>query len=158
MRELPTDAAAVDSNYDRLKELEWLVGDWTADSAAYSVSTSITWVKNKNFLKIEQVVNANGKESVSVTKVIGYDALRGQLRSWVFDSDGGFGGALIRRSGNTWIDDSEGVTRAGGEATATHTLKFIDDNTFEWTSTDRQLNDKPLPDIKMKYTRKPAAK
>ncbi|CAN5262015.1 hypothetical protein BH11PLA2_BH11PLA2_32180 [soil metagenome] len=154
VRELANVAAGGDSNYDRLKELEWLVGDWTADSAAYKVAFNVKWGKNKNFLVCEQSVTADGKELVTVHKILGWDPVYDSVRTWVFDSDGGFGGALLSREGNSWYESSEALTRNGGESTSNHTTKFIDDNTFEWSSTERQLDEKPLPDLKLKYTRK----
>lgn len=158
VRELPSPDAGGDSNYEKLKELEWLVGDWTAEAKDYSVTLHVKWAKNKNFLFVEQSVATQGKETVSVTKIIGWDSGRESLRTWFFDSDGGFGGALVAREGNTWIEAGESLTRNGGEGTAKHTSKFVDDNTFEWSSTERRLDSAPLPDLKLKYTRKPAGK
>ena len=36
-------------------------------------------------------------------KVIGYDAANRQIRSWIFDSAGGFGTSTWSRDGNDWI-------------------------------------------------------
>lgn len=158
VRELPAPAAHSENNFELLKQLDWLVGEWSSETAAYAVHLTIKWSKNKNFLLLEQAVKANGQEAVTVHKIIGWDPQRGQIRTWIFDSDGGFGGGLVSRSGNTWIEESESVTRSGSDASATQMVQFIDDNSFEWTSTQRQLDEKPLPDLKLKYTRKTSGK
>lgn len=158
VRELAAPEAGADSNYGFLKELEWLAGDWTAEAKNYSVSLNVKWTKNKNFLIAEQTVKAQDKEAVTVTKIIGWDPARESLRTWVFDSEGGFGGSLVARDGNVWIEATETLTRQGGEGTAKTTIKFIDDNSFEWVSKERKLDAAPLPDLSIKYTRNPAAK
>ena len=147
-----------DSNYGRLKELEWLVGDWTSEAATVSVAMTSKWNKNKNFLIVDQTVKVGGKDAVTVMKVIGWDPVEGHIRSWVFDSEGGFGSGIWSRAGNEWTEESEFRTRAGTDGSAVNVWRFVDENQFEWKAGNREVDGQPLPDAAVKYTRKAAAK
>ena len=47
-----TDKASetVPSHYEQLKELEWMVGEWTGDTDNAEVELDCNWTKNQNFL------------------------------------------------------------------------------------------------------------
>ena len=47
--------------HDRLKELEWLVGEWVNESQDAVVSTTCTWAKGGNFLDREFTVKIEGR-------------------------------------------------------------------------------------------------
>jgi uncharacterized protein (TIGR02246 family) len=58
VRDLPGDAPpGGPSNYDNLKQLEWLVGDWTSEGKNTPVDMSCKWDKNQNFLYMEHGTN-----------------------------------------------------------------------------------------------------
>jgi uncharacterized protein (TIGR02246 family) len=153
VREFASIADNEASNYVKLKGLEWLIGEWTATSGKHSLSVTAKWGKNRNFLIVDQSVKVGAEEVITVYKVIGWDPVNDSLRSWVFDSEGGFGGALISRADNTWTEASEAVSRDGNESAAAHTTTFINANSFVWTSTERRLDGHPQPDLKITYTR-----
>lgn len=157
IRELGDGSPVPESNAEYLKEIDWLVGDWTAESAEYKVAMTVKYGKNRNFLIGEQSITRGNDEVVTVMKVIGYDAVRGELRTWLFDSDGGFGGGSLVRQGASWVDSTEFQTRGGDASTATHTFR-PNTNGFTWTSTDRILDGKPLPDLKLNYVLKAGTK
>jgi hypothetical protein len=95
---------------------------------------------------------------VAVTKYIGWDPAEGRIRSWVFDSEGGFGGGLWTRTGNEWTEETEFRNRAGEDGTAVNVWRFGDDNTFEWRASNREVDGRPLPDAAVKFARKAATK
>ncbi len=78
------------SNYEHLKDLEWLIGDWTDSDASGSVQTTCKWTKNKNFMVRYFTASTRDRIQLSGLQIIGWDPARKQIRSWVFDSDGGF--------------------------------------------------------------------
>jgi uncharacterized protein (TIGR02246 family) len=157
VQDLPgEDAAALGSNFERLKELDWLVGDWESEAKQTPVTFTCKWRDNKNFLIIEQVIHLRDQEALTLTQLIGWDPLQQQLRSWLFDSRGGFGESLWTRNGNSWDVDSAGVLSDGRTSSSTSTWKYVNDNTCEWDSVDRQIDGRPVPDIKVKYVRKGA--
>jgi uncharacterized protein (TIGR02246 family) len=158
VRDLPDETPAAGTNYSALKQLEWLVGEWTGEEKETSVAMSIRWDKNQNFLVIEQAIKMKGDNNLSLTQVIGWDPSNQQMRSWVFDSRGGFGEAFWTRQGNEWELQVAGVVSDGRTTSSLNSWKYIDDHTAEWQSTQRQLDSQPMPDVKMKYVKKDAKK
>jgi uncharacterized protein (TIGR02246 family) len=147
----PDDA---ETNFDNLKELEWLVGEWASESAAVAVTLSCRWDKNRNFLVQDQTVKVGGKDAVTVTKYIGWDSAEGRMRSWVFDSEGGFGSGMFTRSGNEWTEEVEFRNRGGSDGSARNLWRFGDDTHFEWKAVDRELDGQPVADAAVKFVRK----
>ena len=158
VRDLPDETPAADTNYSVLKQLEWLVGEWTGEEKDTSVAMSVRWDKNQNFLIIEQAIKMKGDNSLSLTQIIGWDPNDQQIRSWVFDSNGGFGEAYWTRQGNQWDLQVAGVLSDGRTTSSINTWKYIDDRTVEWQSTQREIDSQPTPDAKLKYVKKDAKK
>lgn len=153
VRELSEPEAESVSNADKLNSLAWLVGEWTSESGDYRIKLSMKWGKNKNFLIGEQVVSQNGTELVTINKIIGWDAVDQQIRSWVFDSDGGFGSSSMSSDGKVCIEATQSQTRSGSQASATLTMEQINATSFVWKATDRKLDEADLADLKLTYTR-----
>jgi hypothetical protein len=80
-------------------------------------------------------------------QMIGKDPRTGELRSWLFEHEGGFGEADWSWDGKRWLIKATGATPDGGELTATNILTPIDKDTFTWQSTERTLDGNDLPDI-----------
>ena len=77
--------------HERLGELEWMIGEWVNESQAAVVHTTCRWSEDGNFLLREFTMKTQGEPVLSGTQRIGWDPVRQQIRSWVFDSEGGFG-------------------------------------------------------------------
>ena len=114
---------------------------------------SVRWGPNQTYL-IQRftVKQADGKE-IQTTQFIGWDPREERLRTWLFDSSGGFAGAFWTRSGNSWEAESEGVTAEGQAITSVDTWKYVDANTAEWTSREREADEAPLPDLRVTFVR-----
>jgi uncharacterized protein (TIGR02246 family) len=135
------------SNYPHLAELEWMIGNWIDRDGDVSVETNCEWTTNRNFmLRTFRAVNADVVE-MEGTQIVGWDALNNQIRSWVFDSDGGFGHGTWKRDGATWTIDAEFQNSEGQKGSSVNRFKWIDDDTFSWQSTGRMLNGEKLPDV-----------
>jgi uncharacterized protein (TIGR02246 family) len=137
----------------RLKQLAWMVGEWQEREAKGQVTMSVRWGPNQTYL-IQRftVKQADGKE-IQTTQFIGWDPREERLRTWLFDSSGGFAGAFWTRSGNSWEAESEGVTAEGQAITSVDTWKYVDANTAEWTSREREADEAPLPDLRVTFVR-----
>jgi uncharacterized protein (TIGR02246 family) len=155
-----SDSDDDDSNpsANELRSLDWLVGDWVHQEKDSVIAISCRKTEKKSFLLIDQVVQLKGDTVLSLKQIIGWDPLRQEFRSWVFDSAGGFGEGEWTRQGNEWVVSAEGVRSDGRTASSTNTWRFIDANTFEWTSTDREIDGQPDPDMRVRYVRKAPAK
>jgi uncharacterized protein (TIGR02246 family) len=142
------------SNYEQLRSLEWLVGNWTAKSGNQSLELSCEWAAKRNFLLRKYVLkDADGSAKTGI-QIIGWDPNAGAIRSWNFDSDGGFGSEHWTREGKRWVLEATGVTRDGAETTATNILTPIDHDNFTWQSVRRGVEHVRLPDtVLVKATR-----
>lgn len=135
------------SNYQQLKELEWMVGDWVDESEDSVVTTSCRWSKNKNFLLRNFKVRIAGQDTIEGSTRIGWDPLTKQIKSWVFDTEGGYAEGLWTRDGDRWIVKSTGVLRDGSAASATHVFTYLDSKTCTWESVDRIVGGEVAPNI-----------
>jgi uncharacterized protein (TIGR02246 family) len=129
-----------------LKELEWLIGTWQAATKDREVTTTYEWDENKVFIRGKYTVKEGGKVIESGMQMIGKDNNDGVIRSWVFQSDGGFGGGVWTREGKKWTVDVQGVTPDGKELTGDSIYIHVDPNTFTWQAVNQKLDDDPIPD------------
>ncbi len=127
------------SHHDRLKELEWLVGDWVEETGEALIATSVAWSEDGNFLLRSFEVRVAGKAELKGTQRIGWDPLTRQIKSWVFDSQGGYGDGYWTRSGDRWVIKSSGVRGDGQSTSATQALARLGKDRLLWTSRDRTL-------------------
>ncbi len=79
------------SHYEQLKELEWMIGTWVDQDEENRIETTCQWTKNQNFMMRSFTVSVRDRLEMSGLQIVGWDPAAKQIRSWVFDSDGGFG-------------------------------------------------------------------
>jgi uncharacterized protein (TIGR02246 family) len=157
-RDLPAEVEEAPSlAYLRLKSLEWLIGDWVDDAPKVAVQISCKWAPNKGFLLMDYQVKGEGAdEPMQVTQRIGWDPVNNKIRSWVFDSTGGFGEGNWQREGNKWVVGASGILADGGTGGSTNIYEFKDANTFLYRSVDREIDGQPVADVEVKFIRKAA--
>lgn len=156
-RDLPAEVEAAPSlTYPQLKSLEWLIGDWVDDGGKGNVQIKTRWAPNKSFLLMEYEVKQEGADPLLVTQRIGWDAVNNRVRSWVFDSTGGFGEGYWQRDGNKWVVGASAILADGGSGGSTNVYEFKDDNTFLYRSVDREIDGQPMADVEVKLVRKTA--
>jgi uncharacterized protein (TIGR02246 family) len=135
------------SHYEQLKELDWLVGEWVNQDEAANVELVCQWTKNMNFLTRSFAVSVEDRIDMEGTQVIGWDPAEEVIRSWLFDSDGGFGVAAWKQDGDSWTIQSVQVLADGRKASSVYLLTRIDDDTFSWGSRSREVDGEILPNI-----------
>jgi uncharacterized protein (TIGR02246 family) len=135
------------SPHERLKELEWLVGDWVNESQAAVVSTTCQWAKGGNFLDREFTMKTEGQPVLSGTQRIGWDPLKRQFKTWIFDSEGGHGQGYFTHAGNQWVIKVEGVNQDGHPISATNTITRLGKDRMSWQSTERTVEGRAVPGI-----------
>jgi uncharacterized protein (TIGR02246 family) len=129
-----------------LRDMDWLIGTWTARTDGGEVRSTYEWDETKKFIRCRFTVK-NKDNAVSGTQYIGRDPRTGNLRSWLFESEGGFGNAEWSWDGKRWIQDATGVQADGDELTSTNILTPIDKDSFTWQSIDRTENGEAMPNI-----------
>lgn len=130
-----------------LSELEWMVGEWVDQDAQSTVETAVKWTANRKFMTRNFRVVVADEVVLEGTQVIGWDPLHQQIRSWVFDSDGGFSNGSWKRKGENWVVESTGYLADGSTASSIQVYEKVDDNTFTWQSFGREVAGERLPDI-----------
>ncbi len=130
-----------------LKQVAWLVGQWIDEEPGATVTYDCRWSKNETFLISNFTIAAAGGIDIQGTQIIGWDPAEESIRSWVFDSDGGFGTGLWSREGNEWVVKMQQVLSDGSLGSMTNVYEMIDSNTYRWLSTDRHVGDSVLPKV-----------
>jgi len=141
--------------HEQLRPLAWLVGEWVDDGGSTVVRSLCRWSEDGNFLLQEFKLQQNGRDAMNVSQRIGWDPLSKQIRSWVFDSEGGYGESLWTRDGNDWIIRATGVRPDGTTASATNLLTRTGTDIYVWRSTDRVVAGERQPQMAVKVVRKP---
>ncbi len=144
-----TDEAkeAKDSHYEQLKKLEWMVGHWVDKDENVDIETDCNWTKNRTFLTRSFTVSVDGEVDLSGMQIIGWDAAAKAIRSWTFDSDGGYAEATWTFKKDRWYVNNKGVLADGRKASMTNVIKPIDANSFTWQTIDRTAGGELLPNV-----------
>jgi uncharacterized protein (TIGR02246 family) len=148
--EIREHAAPVEevTSYDRLVELEWMIGDWVDESASVKASSTVCWADNKSFLIRTYQVDVKGEKATSGTVFIGWDPQTGQIKSWLFDSNGGHGEGLWTRTGEReWVVKAHGVLRDGRPTSATQIHVILNKDSVRTSSIHRIIGGQVAPDI-----------
>lgn len=135
-------ATPVESVRGPLEQLDWLAGSWEslggeADGAS-RCAVRCSWNAGRSFLSRSHVVATATPSGTAgdgipallpvdgsareISEIIGWDPGRGQIRSWVFSSDGRFAEGAWTRSGDAWQVRYEGRGADSG-ATCTITIE-----------------------------------
>ncbi len=136
------------TQYEHLKGLEWLVGEWVDKDQDTEITTKYEWDKYKNFLTQHFNVKIEGQLILEGKQVIAWDPVNERIRSWVFDSDGGFGEGNWRKDGKSWVVESSQTLADGRRASAINLYTPVSQNSYTWESTGREVGGELLPDIK----------
>jgi uncharacterized protein (TIGR02246 family) len=123
--------------HQRLEPLGWLLGEWVDEGGASVVSSDTRWSEDGNFLIRAFTLHVQGRPAMSGTQRIGWDPLTRQIKSWVFDSEGGHGEALWSRDGSRWVVKASGVLPDGRVASATQVYTVVNPHLVHWKSIDR---------------------
>jgi uncharacterized protein (TIGR02246 family) len=149
-----TDDPAPTAN-EFLQPLAWLVGDWINEGADGKVAITYRWSDDKNFLLGEfQMTSADGAPRKSSIR-IGWDPAIGRIRSWLFDSDGGFAEGYWTVVEDGVVIKSSSVNPDGTTATATMNITPTDEDHFSIEGTDRVVGDYLEDDFEIRVARRP---
>jgi len=138
---------AAPSHYEQLKELEWMIGRWVDAEGGSAVQTSCRWTTNRNFLVRSFKVFVEDRVDFEGTQVIGWDPYNQAIRSWMFDSDGGFAVGRWSGAGGRWTVSSLNILPDGRRASATFIYELVDDNTVRFRSIGRQVDGELMPNL-----------
>jgi len=130
-----------------LAALGWLEGKWRGENAQRPVTLEISPVQNGNFLSIKYSFGENGDEGSS-TEVVGYDAAEDRVRSWTFDSGGGFSEAAWQPDGSNWMLVSKSVNPDGTRGSSQLEIRpAADGRSFTVEGYNRESGGVPMPKL-----------
>ena len=142
-----TDPEVSTSPASQLAGLRWLEGTWQGENSRRPVTLKIAEAQNGNFLTINYSFGKEGDEGTS-TEVVGYDAAEDRVRSWTFDSAGGFSEATWQPDGGNWLLVSKSVNPDGTRASSQLEIRpGADGKSFTVEGYNRESGGIPMPKL-----------
>lgn len=137
---------------DPLGGLAWLIGSWK--SADGQTTLECRWRGERKFL--EQRYAIGGETPLEVVVLVGWDPAAQQVRSWFFDTAGGFGEGAWSQRDDGWRVLTSGVLPDGRAASSLETWT-PGEGRFIWRSAEREVAGERVPEIEAEFTRVDAA-
>ena len=135
----------VTSHYEQLQGLDFLVGQWISQGDGMIVELDSQWTTNQNYLSRKYRVLIDGEVQSSGLEIIGWDAKHEQIRSWLFDSDGGFVRGEWNERDGEWVVQSVATLSDGASGSSTNVLTPLDQDSYMWRKINRVVDGQLLP-------------
>jgi hypothetical protein len=132
---------------EALKKLDWLVGQWIDKDEEVHLTLSYAWDEHKNFLINDFNIQKKDQTVIAGKQYITWDPEHNKYRSWLFDSEGGFGYGDWQQKGDKWIVFYSQTLPNGDSASAINIYKKVDNDSYTFNSTGRMIEGEILPDI-----------
>jgi uncharacterized protein (TIGR02246 family) len=149
------DIPAEPTHRDHLEAIAWLVGEWVDESPDGKVQTSCRWSESKSFLLQDITVFQSENEVMKFSQRIGWDPLRKQFKTWMFDAEGGYGESYWTPTETGWLIKATSVNSNGTVATATNHIEPRGLDRFVYLSVDRVSGNEILPSVQVTVVRQP---
>lgn len=133
--------------YENLRRLEWMLGTWTAPVGEDTLRVECNWAKNNNYLVRAFTLTGAEEDRASGLQIIGWDAAKKEIRSWLFDSEGGFVSGHWVEKGDRWLVESTATLADGGSGSFTSVLKPIDADHIAWQKINQIVEGQLLPNL-----------
>lgn len=117
---------------EQLAQLSWLLGEWVNEDDESVVHTECRWSDDGNYLLRRFTVQTRDGREMSGVQRVGWDPALKKLRSWTFDSEGGFLTGVWTQDGSKWLLTSNGVNASGESVTGTAEYNVIDAEMITW--------------------------
>ena len=141
-----TATEAVTPAESPLATLDWLVGSWSGTTERGEVEFSCKYSKNDAFMIRSFRILNESQPAMSGMQIIAWDPVQESIRSWTFDSDGGFGEDVWSQADDRYTMRSKYTLADGGRASAIHVMTYLNDGAFQWKSTNREIDGELQPD------------
>lgn len=129
LKDFPREAG---SRQEQLEQMTWFIGEWVNQDEDGIVHTECDWSDDGNYLLRRFTVQTFDGREMSGVQRIGWDSAHKKLRSWTFDSEGGFFNGLWTQQGAQWLLTIVGVTAQGETVTGTAVYTVIDSEMITW--------------------------
>lgn len=122
------------------------------------MEVSARWNATETFLLRDLTVTRGGAAAFRVAQRIGWDPLGHKLKSWIFDSDGGYGEGTWSKDGDSWVIQTAGVLPDGRQTSSVHLITRDGEDGFTWKRVDGKVGGEPSADAELRFARKPATR
>jgi uncharacterized protein (TIGR02246 family) len=137
----------LNQRYERLKALEWMIGQWVDAGEGYTVEIECDWTANQTYISRKYSITNGEDVSSSGLQLIGWDANQQQIRSWLFDSDGGFvTGTWTERDG-VWKVQSLATLADGSSGSFVGIYRPTEDGNFTWQKVNQIIDGELWPNL-----------
>jgi uncharacterized protein (TIGR02246 family) len=136
----------VASAHANVTDLDWLIGEWSAEERGASMTSVCRWVANKSFVERKYALTRPDGTTTAGVQIIGWNPQAGHVQSWNFSSDGGHAVGVWSPVESGWVAELIGTTGDGATTRAINRLTKLDDDAYAWQSTERSVAGAPLPD------------
>ena len=151
------EVVAATTHYEQLQELQWLIGEWSHEADGTTIEIVCRWTKNQNYISRTYAVSTEGVVESSGLQIIGWDPQQQQIRSWLFDSEGGFVSGTWTQREDKWIVQATATLADGGSGSFTSIMRPLDEDTYAWERINRVVDAELLPnEAEIVMQRKPA--
>ena len=140
---------------EMLSAVSFLVGDWIDESPDGKTTISYRWEDDGNFLLGDYTLAVAGMPESRSHQRIGWDPLEGVIRSWTFDSDGGYSTGEWVPTESGWVIKSDATMPDGTTGSATVTVTPTDADHFIVRSSDRIIGGVDEPEFELTVARRP---
>ncbi|MEC7839962.1 MAG: nuclear transport factor 2 family protein [Chlamydiota bacterium] len=131
----------------QMNQLSWLVGNWIDHDENVHIETSCQWVLNNNFLRSNFKVLYHDQKELEGTQIIRFDPSTQQIRSEIYDSDGGYGEGIWSYQDNKWTVDITSTLPDGTKASSVVVYSPIDKDSYKIYIKGREVNGRILPNL-----------
>jgi uncharacterized protein (TIGR02246 family) len=142
---------------EKLRPLEWLIGDWVIEKNGLRTLLSYRWSDIGPFIDGKAVTEMAGEESTSSTHRIGWDNNHDNYISWAFDSLGGHIVSHWTENDSGWLIRATGITADGEVNHSTQTIEPDSSKQYyNWTTRDQTIAGNSLPNGSVRVVRQPS--
>jgi len=140
-----TTSATPQASNSQLHELAWLLGNWREENDLGSVEIDCTWIHEKRFLSRSFKVRGKDGYKLDGTQIVGWDPAAAVIRSWSFDSEGGFQQSVWTRDGDRWLVKVTAVLPDGSVGSEQLVMTHDDDGRMSTKVIQQQVSGQLLP-------------
>jgi uncharacterized protein (TIGR02246 family) len=144
---------------EHLQALEWLLGEWVGATDDAVILISSNWSDDGKYISREFLVRSEGRDDITATQRIGWDASGQVIRCWTFDSQGGRSESIWRKDGRRWIAESIDVLPDGQKSQSLINYNPIEDGRFvselnaKWSTAGKDSATASLPTLRVEFWR-----
>ena len=112
-----------------------------------TIEMECDWTTNQNFISRKYTVSTEDGIDSTGLQIIGWDAKEKQIRSWLFDSNGGVITGTWTNRDDRWIVQSVATLPDGASGSFTSVFRPTEDGNYSWQKINRVLDGKLLPNV-----------